>query len=167
MPIIRIRFRKMNPSSSPGLRAIRLTPPLPPPISPSTDSESISSLDEPMPVSELLSTLTKDLETVAAASTIMRKQVRSLYSRASRELVDWMHTPLTPIPALAVWLEAKGNPPQPTLQEFLDTCFKAATTLNLSERTLTFRKEDAAALGFSEQIITVFDLFAALPKLFL
>ena len=104
---------------------------------------------------------------MAAASTIMRKQVRSLYSRASRELVDWMHTPLTPIPALAAWLEAKSAA-NPTLQEFLDLCFKAALTLDLNARTLTFSKEDASALGFSEnQTITIFTLFTALPRLFL
>ena len=169
MPIIRIRFRKMNPSMSPGLRALRSPPPPPQLTDSEEDTCSISSLDEPTPISQLLSTLTKDLETVANASTTMRKQVKRLYSRASRELVDWMEVPLTPIPALALWLERHGAPQQPSIQEFITLACKVATRLDLPGRTLTFSEEDAAALGFAAgpAQTTIFALFAALPRLFL
>ena len=160
MPIIRIRFRKMNPSRSPGLRAT------PPPPSDS-DTCSISSLDEPTPISGLLATLTKDLETVAAASSTMRKQVRGLYSRASRELVDWMQVPLTPIPALALWLHSHEAPEHPSIQEFITLACKVAVSLDLPGRTLTFSAEDATALGLGQTQTTIFALFAALPRLFL
>jgi hypothetical protein len=114
----------------------------------------------------LLGDLKEQMHQIYTASTAITQQVQSVYSRAKHETTDWMTEPLKTRSALRPWLESHGLPTKPTLHEFLDACFAAATSVDLETRVMTFRREDAALLWNGQTRITVFDMIAAIPTLF-
>lgn len=153
----------------------RLAATAPPPAAPSSDSSSesdsesftLDKLDDGESLTDIMEDLKEQMTKIVEASTEVRGQVKSLFKRAKRELVEWMEEPMRPrTAAVKAWLAAHDLPPQPTLTEFLKACYAAATSLDLESRVITFNKKDAAALWDGEQRLTVFDLVARLPTVF-
>lgn len=132
-----------------------------------SDDEEESIEDEDLSELEtVLEDLKMQMHQIYTASNTLTQQVESLYSRANHETTDWMAEPLKPCKALRPWLESHGLPSRPSLQAFVDACFAAATSLDLETRVMTFRREDAAVLWNGQTRITVFDMMAAIPTLF-
>jgi hypothetical protein len=123
--------------------------------------------DDGETLTDIMEDLKEQMGKLAEASTEIRGQVKSLFKRAKRELVEWMEEPMRPrTAAVRSWLAAHNLPPEPTLKAFLAACYAAATSLDLESRVITFNKKDAAALWGGEQRLTVFDLVARLPTVF-
>ncbi len=153
---------------SPRLAAMPAAP-SPPSSDSSSDNESFSleKHDDGETLTDIMEDLKEQMGKLAEASTEIRGQVKSLFKRAKRELVEWMEEPMRPrTAAVRNWLAAHDLPPEPTLTAFLAACYTAATSLDLESRVITFNKKDAAALWVGEQRLTVFDLVARLPTVF-
>lgn len=133
------------------------------------DTADVSSVDSAPgeSISTILDSFKGQLKEIEKASKSVDAQMRGLFQRAKEETVNWMEEPLTPVPAVKAWCEAKGLSSTPTLSEFLDACFAAATTMDYETRALTFEKADAAILWRGSRTLTVYDIVAAIPRLFL
>jgi predicted metalloprotease with PDZ domain len=118
-------------------------------------------------ISAILDSFKGQLKEIEKASRSVDAQMRGLFQRAKEETVNWMEEPLTPVPAVKAWCEAKGLSSTPTLSEFIDACFAAAITKDYETRALTFEKADAAVLWRGSRTLTVYDIVAAIPRLFL
>jgi hypothetical protein len=114
----------------------------------------------------VMSEFKKQMEEIERASKAIDTQITNLYSRVKEESVDWMNEPLVPRPPLKAWLKAKGYPPHPTVEEFLDICYASAKTMDLESRVVCFHKDDAAALWNGQRRLTVFDIVGLIPTLF-
>jgi hypothetical protein len=134
--------------------------------------ENYASDDEPDSEGETLYSVMDDLKkqvaTLHAASGGVAGQMASLYERAKLEEVQWYDEPLEIRAApVRTWAAKKKLPANPTLRDFLDTCFDSAISLDLETRVLHFTKEDAAALWGGQRRITIFEVIGLLPTLFL
>jgi hypothetical protein len=103
-----------------------------------------------------IDTITKSLDT----------HVLELYERAKIETVDWMKEPMKPRRHIQKWCALHELSSRPTIDEFTDACFKAAWSVDLESRVLTFKKEDAAILWNGQRRLTVFDMINLIPSLF-
>jgi hypothetical protein len=122
-----------------------------------TDGESVSSI---------MDELKTQMATIDSISTQLETHVTDLYRRSKAETTDWMHEPLRPKPHIAKWCGQHELPDSPTLDAFTEACFKAAKSIDLDTRTITFHKEDAAILWHGKRRMTVFDMIAFVPTLF-
>jgi len=122
-----------------------------------TDGESVSSI---------MDALKTQMATIDSISTQLERHVTDLYRRSKAETTDWMHEPLRPKPHIAKWCGQHELPDSPTLDAFTEACFKAAKSIDLDTRTITFHKEDAAILWHGKRRMTVFDMIAFVPTLF-
>ena len=114
----------------------------------------------------ILSDLNAQMERIEANSNELTTHVIDLFQRAKRETVDWMREPLRPKAPIQAWCTEHGLSSTPTLQEFTDACFSAATSLELESRIVTFKKEDAEILWKGKRRISVFELVSLIPTLF-
>lgn len=114
----------------------------------------------------ILSDLKQQMATIEAVTEEVDRHLQSLFQRAKRETVEWMHEPLRPREHLRVWCVEHGLSDAPTLDEFIDTCFGAATFLDLETRVATFKKEDAEILWKGKRRISVFEIISSVPTLF-
>ena len=114
----------------------------------------------------ILSDLKAQMERIEANSNELTTHVVDLFQRAKRETVDWMQEPLRPKSPIEAWCTQHGLSKTPTLQEFTDACFTAATSLDLETRIATFKKEDAEILWKGKRRISVFELMSLIPTLF-
>ena len=113
-------------------------------------------------ISDVMSDFKEQMRQIEQATQSIDAQVTNLYSRAKAEATDWLNEPLTPTPKLKAWLKGRPNP---TVEEFLDLCFDAATSMDLESRILTFNKDDAV-LWNGQRRLTVFDMIGLIPTLF-
>lgn len=118
-------------------------------------------------VTSLMESFKESMKEVQAMTKSVTKQMNSLFQRAKAETVDWMQEPLCPTPSVLVWCRAHGLSDTPTIDEFLEAVFAAATTMDYETRVLTFKKDDALALWKGTYSLTVFDVIGRLPSLFL
>ena len=130
---------------------------------PESDDEPVSD-DES--VGSIMDELKTQMATIDSISTQLETHVTDLYRRSKVETTDWMHEPLRPKPHIAKWCGKHALPDSPTLDAFTDACFKAAKSIDLDTRTITFHKEDAAILWHGKRRMTVFDMIAFVPTLF-
>lgn len=131
------------------------------------DASSIDSATESESIGDILSSFKKQLKDIDLASRTVNSQMTSLFSRAKHETIDWMNEPLTPTEPVKAWCLKNGLSATPTLNEFFNAVFSAAVTMDYETRAITFKKQDAAVLCNGAYTLTVFDLIAAIPKLFL
>lgn len=156
--------------ASPHLSPLRLSTSAPPP-SPLSDGASttfsLESHDSGESLEEVLGDLKEQMSSIATATNSVRFQMKHLFRRAKMETIAWMEHPLTPrTPALEAWLAAKKLSATPNLNEFLDTVYASAVSLDLESRVITLSKVDAVILTKGQQRITVYELVAMLPTLF-
>lgn len=145
----------------------RLAPQPPSPKDSDSDSFSLEKLDDGESLDTLMTDLKEQIGKLAETTQDVRGQVKSLYKRAKRDLVEWMEEPMRPrTAAVRAWCGEHGLAEQPTLSAFLAACYAAAASLDLESRVLTFSKKDAAALWAGDQRLTVFELVARLPSVF-
>lgn len=122
-----------------------------------SDAESLSSI---------MDGLKEQMALIETSASLLHGRVKDIYKRAKEEEIRWIDEPLPPAPAVAAWATAHGLPAAPTMREFLDACFSAAISMDLTTRMLTFSKEDAAVLWAGKESVTIFDVIAALPRFF-
>ena len=127
------------------------------------EEQSESSESDVESLSAVMSEFKDQMQQIEQATKKIDSQVTGLFTRAKKEGVDWLHEPLSPTPKLQAWLKGRPNP---TIEEFLDLCFDAATSMDLETRVLTFNKADAAALWGGQRRLTIFDMVAMIPALF-
>jgi hypothetical protein len=116
---------------------------------------------------EILSEMKEQIHTIHAASEKIETQVMGLYTRAASETIEWMHEPLRPTPPVKAWCVAHSLPDTPTIDEFTDACFRVAQSLDYETRMLTFRRVDAEVLWQGQQRLTIYEVIAKIPRLFL
>lgn len=138
----------------------------------SSDNESTFSLEElegrgetlKGVMSGLMEQMAELVKGAGAAST----QVRAVFKRAKFQSTEWTQEPMKPrSAAVASWCEAHALPLKPTLTEFFGTALRAAKSVDLESRVVTFHRSDAKVLWNGETRLTVFDMIGALPNLFL
>jgi hypothetical protein len=108
----------------------------------------------------------KSMESIVSETRLIDTQVKQLFQRAKKETTDWLNEPLRAKPAVKVWLEDRGLSSPISIEQFIDACYSAAKTMDLETRMLTFSKEDAAILWEGRRRISVFELTAMIPALF-
>lgn len=128
-----------------------------------SDSESDSATES---IDTVLSELKAQMAQIEAVSTTLATHVTGLFQRTKRETTDWMKEPLRPRPHIDAWCAEHGLPSTPTLDEFIDTCFTAAKSMDLETRIATFKKEDADVLWKGRRRISVFEILSSIPTLF-
>ena len=129
-------------------------------VEPESESES-----DAESLSDVMSEFKDQMRQIEQAAQSIDAQVTSLYSRAKTEATDWLNEPLSPTPKLQAWLNGRTLPSNPTMEEFLDLCFEAATSMDLESRVLTFSKADAV-LWNGQRRLTIFDMIGLIPTLF-
>lgn len=128
------------------------------------DTDSSDSDEEGLET--VLSELKMQMESIETISNQLTTHVVDLFQRAKRETVDWMREPLRPQDIIEAWCAEHGLSKTPTLEEFTEACFSAATSLDLETRIATFKKEDAEILWKGKRRISVFELISLIPTLF-
>ena len=128
------------------------------------DTDSSDSDEEGLET--VLSELKMQMESIETISNELTTHVVDLFQRAKRETVDWMREPLRPHHIIEAWCAEHGLSKTPTLEEFTEACFSAATSLDLETRIATFKKEDAEILWKGKRRISVFELISLIPTLF-
>ena len=114
----------------------------------------------------IVSDLKQQMATIETVAHEVDRHLQSLFQRAKRETVEWMQEPLRPRDHVRVWCVDHGLSDAPTLDEFIDICFGAATFLDLETRVATFKKEDAEILWKGKRRISVFEIISSVPTLF-
>ena len=117
-------------------------------------------------IDDILSSMKEQIHTIHTASEKIETQMLGLYARAAAETVDWMHEPLKPTPPVKAWCVAQHLSETPTVDEFTDACFKVAQSMDYESRMLTFRRADAEVLWQGQQRLTIYELIAQIPRLF-
>lgn len=117
-------------------------------------------------IDTILSDMKEQIHTIHAASEKIETQMLGLYARAAAETIDWMHEPLKPTPPVKAWCVAQHLSDTPTVDEFTDACFKVAQSMDYESRMLTFRRTDAEVLWQGQQRLTIYELIAQIPRLF-
>jgi hypothetical protein len=125
-----------------------------------SDSEDDSS------ILEIMEELKRQMQLICDASAAIELQMPTLYSRAKSETTDWMLEPLKTTPVVRAWCKAHSISETPTLDEFMDACFRVAISLDYASRMATFRRADADALWQGQQRISVYDMIERIPGLF-
>jgi hypothetical protein len=115
---------------------------------------------------KVLSDLKGQMASIETASHELTLHISDLFQRAKVETVDWMNEPLKPRGFVKEWCTEHGLPATPTLNEFIDACFTAASFLDLETRVITFKKEDAEILWKGKRRISIFELISCIPTLF-
>lgn len=165
-----------TPHSSPAFRI--LSPKLTPRLAPldaslsdlsALDSDSSDSEDDAAAAEQLhevVDTFKHQMHQIYMASKAAEDQVGRLFVRAKEEIAPVSVQPLRPRPAAAAWLESRGLPTDPSLEEFMEACLDAAVRKDLDTRTLLFSAADAAVLTGGQRRVTVFDMLRFIPALF-
>jgi len=130
-----------------------------------TDGSSDSETDQEG-LETILSDLITQMECIEATSNELSTHITELFQRAKMETVDWMNEPLRPRNEIQEWCVQHGTSDTPTLNEFIDACFSAASFLDLETRMITFKKEDAEILCKGRRRISVFEMISLIPALF-
>ena len=115
---------------------------------------------------KVLSDLNDQMQQIDTVSTHLASHISDLFQRAKTETVDWMKEPLRPRSHIHSWCGRHGLSAEPTLDEFMNACFTAATFLDLETRVATFNKEDAEILWKGKRRISVFEILSSIPTLF-
>lgn len=150
-----------SPAASPGLKPRAAPPP------DDSDSDSTLSTLEGESSAEILQQLREQLEQLQMSSGDIRHQVRGVFRRARTETTDWMNTPLQPrTPAVRRWVRRAGLADKPTLSQFIPALFAATEGMDLGSRRLYFTAADAEALWEGKRVVTIFEVIAGLPRLF-
>ena len=132
-----------------------------------TGSQSDSGTDsEQEGLDIVISELKRQMTTIEEVSNELTTHVTDLFQRTKRETTDWMHEPLIPMPCVQEWCRVHGLSSTPTLDEFIEACFTAASFMDLETRIATFKKEDAEALWGGRRRISVFEILSSIPTLF-
>jgi hypothetical protein len=132
-----------------------------------TGSQSDSGTDsEQEGLDTVVSELKQQMTTIERVSNELTRHVTDLFQRTKRETTDWMHEPLMPMPHVREWCSLHGISLTPTLDEFIEACFTAATFMDLETRIATFKKEDAEILWGGRRRISVFEILSSIPTLF-
>jgi hypothetical protein len=114
----------------------------------------------------VISGLKEQMSTIERVSNELTAHVTDLFQRTKRETTDWMHEPLRPMAHIEAWCIRNGLGSTPTLDEFIDACFAAASFMDLETRIATFKKEDAEVLWEGRRRISVFEILSSIPTLF-
>ena len=114
----------------------------------------------------VLQGLKEQMAEIETLSKALDTHVLDLYRRTKSETTDWMNEPLLPRAHIRNWCSKNGLPPRPTVNQFIDACFAASSSMDLESRTLTFPKGDAAILWSGQRRLSVFDVVARVPTLF-
>jgi hypothetical protein len=130
----------------------------------SSDSENDATAAEQL--HEVVDTFKHQMHQIYMASKAAEDQVGRLFVRAKEEIAPVSVQPLRPRPAAAAWLESRGLPTDPSLEEFMEACLDAAVRKDLDTRTLLFSAADAAVLTGGQRRVTVFDMLRFIPALF-
>jgi hypothetical protein len=117
-------------------------------------------------VGDVMSGLITQMEQLVKASEKIDDAVLSLYQRAKAETVVWMQEPLRPNPAVKAWCYKHRLPETPTIDELSSAIFAAAQSLDYESRMLTFRKPDADMLWQGQQRLSIYEVIAKVPTLF-
>lgn len=128
-----------------------------------SDNESESEGDA---VEDVLEQLKEQMAEIETLSKALDEHVVDLYRRTKTDTTDWMNEPLLPKSNIRAWCKKNALPQKPTMSQFIDACFSASSSMDLESRTLTFQKEDAAALWGGQRRISVFDVIRRVPTLF-
>jgi hypothetical protein len=164
-----------TPHGSPAFRL--LSPKLTPKLAPLDALSDVSSLesdsssdseeeDNAEQLHEVVDTFKHQMHQIYMASKAAEEQVGRLFVRAKEEIAPTTVQPLRPRPAAAAWLESRGLPTDPSLEEFMEACLDAALRKDLETRTLLFSTADAAVLTGGQRRVTVFDMLRLIPALF-
>jgi delta 1-pyrroline-5-carboxylate dehydrogenase len=138
----------------------------------SSDNESTFSLEELEGRGESLKVvmqgLVEQMAGLVREADATQGQVRAVFKRAKFQATEWTQEPMKPrSAAVAAWCEAHALPLKPTLTEFFAAAIRAAKSVDLESRVLAFHRSDAKVLWSGETRLTVFDMIAQLPNLFL
>jgi hypothetical protein len=115
---------------------------------------------------KVLSDLKGQMASIEVASHELTQHISDLFQRAKLETVDWMNEPLKPRAFVEAWCLQHNVSATPTVNEFIDACFTAASFLDLETRVITFKKEDAEILWKGKRRISIFELISCIPSLF-
>jgi hypothetical protein len=118
-------------------------------------------------VGDVMSGLVAQMEQLVKASEKIDGAVLSLYERAKAETVVWMQEPLRPNPAVKAWCAKHRLPETPTIDALFTAILAAAQSLDYESRMLTFRKLDADMLWQGQQRLSIYEVIAKVPTLFL
>jgi hypothetical protein len=127
---------------------------------PSFDSDSDSE-----PTSDIMSGLVEQMEELCHASEKIDGAILGLYARAKAETISWMHEPLKPTPIVAAWCK-KNRVEATTIDSISDAIF-AVAQMDYESRMLTFRRQDADMLWKGQQRLSIYEVIARIPTLFL
>jgi hypothetical protein len=116
-------------------------------------------------VSDVMSGLVAQMEQLVTASERIDDAVLNLYARAKAETVSWMHEPLKPTPIVAAW--CKKNRVEATTIDSLSDAIFAMAQMDYESRMLTFRRQDADMLWQGQQRLSIYEVIARIPTLFL
>ena len=132
------------------------------------DSPSALDLDDSdtESVGDVMSGLVSQMEQLVKASEKIDGAVLSLYERAKAETVVWMHEPMRPNPAVKAWCTKHRLPETPTIDALFTAVLAAAQSLDYESRMLTFRKQDADMLWQGQQRLSIYEVIAKVPMLF-
>lgn len=166
-----------TPHGSPPFRMLspKLTPRLAPLDDPLSDLSSLDgnsdsdSEDEAVraeQLHEVVDTFKHQMHHIYMASKAAEEQVGRLFIRAKEEIAPVTVQSLRPRPAVVAWLESRGLPTDPSLEEFMEACLDAAMRKDLDTRTLLFSAADAAVLTGGQRRVTVFEMLRLIPTLF-
>ena len=117
-------------------------------------------------VGDVMSCLVAQMEELATASEKIDSAVLNLYERAKAETVVWMQEPLRPNPAVKAWCQTHRLPETPTIDELSTAILAAAQSLDYESRMLTFRRQDADMLWQGQQRLSIYEVIAKVPTLF-
>jgi hypothetical protein len=132
----------------------------------SSDSDSEDEAVRAEQLHEVVDTFKHQMHQIYMASKAAEEQVGRLFVRAKEEVAPVTVKPLRPRPAAAAWLESRGLPTDPSLEEFMEACLDAAVRKDLDTRTLLFSAADAAVLTGGQRRVTVFEMLRLIPALF-
>lgn len=120
-----------------------------------------------MSVEDDFAELYKSLEKFSEECTVVRKQVRNLYRRTRDDAAEPVRPQLkTHHTQLTEWWEKEGRGRTLTIDNFVARLFKVCHK-DVAARSIVLAAPEAALFGWNrEKKITVFELMAALPKLF-
>jgi hypothetical protein len=121
-----------------------------------------------MSIEDDIAELYKSLEKFSEDCTVVRKQVRNIYRRARDEETDIMKAPLkVRREGLKEWWAKEGADAPLTIENVVICLFKKCEK-DVAARTITLEPSEGAIFGWKNtNTITVFDLMALLPKLFM
>jgi hypothetical protein len=141
-----------------------------PVLEPAKD-EDISSLElddsDTESVGDVMSGLVAQMEQLVTASERIDDAVLNLYARAKAETVVWMQEPLRPNRAVKAWCAKHRLPETPTIDELFTAILAIAQSLDYESRMLTFRRQDADMLWQGQQRLSIYEVIAKVPTLFL